>query len=450
LTKPNLRLFGHLKDALAHNWRLKARLNQLPPPGDWAGWLILSGRGWGKTFVGANFVLEEIAAKRARRIALIAPTSADCRDTMVEGVSGILACSGHDRPTYEPSKRRLSWANGAVATTFSAEEADRLRGPNHDLIWFDELAAFENPQAVWDMAMMGLRMGRRPRWVVTTTPKPIGLLKRLVVREGVDVVVTRGSTFENEANLAPGFLQEIRARYEGTRLGRQELNAEILEDVQGALWTREVLDRARYANAVPDLKRIVVAIDPSGTSGDDSGDAVGIVVAGIGLDGLGYVLADETIKASPAVWGATAVAAYRRFRADRIIGERNFGGAMIQHVIRTCDPNIPYRDVTASRGKIARAEPIAALYEQNRVRHAGAFNDLEDQLCAMTSEGFVGDGSPDRADALVWALTELMTQPVAPQAVFGVYGSAAPRAQTRSKFDGPCLIDGQQGFATSR
>ena len=448
---PNgIRLFAQLKEALSFNWRLKARPNQLPPPGDWAGWLILSGRGWGKTFVGANFVLEEIAAKRARRIALIAPTSADCRDTMVEGVSGILACSGHDRPTYEPSKRRLSWANGAVATTFSAEEADRLRGPNHDLIWFDELAAFENPQAVWDMAMMGLRMGRRPRWVVTTTPKPIGLLKKLAVRAGVDVVVTRGSTFENEANLAPGFMQEIRARYEGTRLGRQELNAEILEDVQGALWTREVLDRARYANAVPDLKRIVVAIDPSGTSGDDSGDAVGIVVAGIGLDGLGYVLADETIKASPAVWGATAVAAYRRFRADRIIGERNFGGAMIQHVIRTCDPNIPYRDVTASRGKIARTEPIAALYEQNRVRHAGAFNELEDQLCAMTSEGFVGDGSPDRADALVWALTELMTQPVAPQAVFGVYGSAAPRAQTQSKFDGPCLIDGQHGFATSR
>jgi phage terminase large subunit-like protein len=223
-----------------------------------------------------------------------------------------------------------------------------------------------------------------------------------------------------------------------------------LEDVQGALWTREMVEKARHEGAIPDLRRVVVAVDPSGTRGDDAGDSIGIVVAGLGSDGLGYVLSDETVKASPAVWGACAVAAYRKFRADRIIAERNFGGAMVEHVIRTCDPNIPYRDVTASRGKIARAEPIAALYEQNRVRHVGNFSALEDQLCAFTSNGYSGDGSPDRADALVWALTELMGQPATPVAAFSTYGSYAPPQQTKSKFDGPVTIDGNQGWAISR
>lgn len=211
-----------------------------------------------------------------------------------------------------------------------------------------------------------------------------------------------------------------------------------------------MLDRAHYAGAIPDLKRVVVAIDPSGTRGDDSGDSIGIVVAGVGVDGFGYVLADETVKASPAVWGGVAVAAYRKFKADRIIAERNFGGAMVEHVIRTCDPNIPYREVHASRGKIARAEPISSLYEQNRVRHVGNFTELEDQLALMTGNGYAGDGSPDRADALVWALAELMGQPVTPQAVFGVYGSYVAPATTRSSFDGPTLIDGNLGFATRR
>jgi phage terminase large subunit-like protein len=421
-------LAATLADALADGgWRAKARPSQLPPDGLWNGWLVLAGRGFGKTRTGAEFVKEEVEAGRARRVAMVAPTAADARDTMVEGESGILAISSDwCRPIYEPSKRKLTWPNGAVAHTFSSEESDRLRGPQFDLAYADELAAWNDPVATWDMLQFGLRLGKHPRWIATTTPRPLKLLKELLAREGKDVVVTRGSTFENEANLAKPFLEAIKTRYEGTRLGRQELNAEILDDVQGALWTRDMLERAHYKGQLPSLRRVVVAIDPSGTGGQhDGGDAVGIVVAGIGVDGLGYVLADRTIKASPGVWGAKAVAAYREFKADRIVAERNFGGAMVEHVIRTVDPNIPYREVTASRGKVQRAEPIAALYEQGRIRHAGSFPQLEDQLAAMTGDGYGGDGSPDRADALVWALTELMTKPVVATITWGTWGSDA-------------------------
>jgi phage terminase large subunit-like protein len=399
-----------LADTLADGgWRAKARPEQLPPRGNWNGWLVMAGRGFGKTRTGAEWVKELVEIKQASHIALIAPTAADCRDVMVEGPAGILAVSSPwERPQYEPSKRRLTWPNGAIATMFSSEEADRLRGPQHDAAWFDELAAMTNPSAVWDMASFGLRLGR-PRWLVTTTPRPIKLIQELLAREGQDVIVTRGSTFDNAANLAPAFLETIRSRYEGTRLGRQELFAELLLDVPGALWTRAMLDRSNGFSALPDMKRVVVAVDPSGTRGQgDGGDSVGIVVAGLGSDGYGYVLADRTCKLSPDGWGREAVKAYHEFKADRMIAERNFGGAMVEHVIRTIDRNVSYGEVTASRGKIVRAEPIAALYEQSRVRHAGSFVELEDQLAAMTSEGYVGVGSPDRADALVWALTDLL------------------------------------------
>jgi phage terminase large subunit-like protein len=445
-------LASRLADTLAvGGWRSRARPSQLPPLGDWAGWLVLAGRGFGKTWLGANFTNERAESGGARRIGLVGATAADVRDTMIEGESGVLATAPNwFRPEYEPSKRRLTWPNGATALLFSAEEPERLRGPQFDYVWCDELAAWTNVQSTWDQCMFCLRLGRRPRWLVTTTPKPLKILKSLTAREERDVRIVRGSTYENAANLAPGFLEEIKDRYEGTRLGRQELNAEILEDVQGALWTREMLDKARFTGAIPDLRRVVVAIDPSGTRGDDSGDSIGIVVAGAGVDGMGYVLSDETIKASPAVWGARAVAAYRRFRADRIIGESNFGGALVEHVVRTCDPAISYRAVHASRGKIARAEPIAALYEQGRVRHVGAFSELEDQLAAFSSTGYCGDGSPDRADALVWALTELMTMPVTPVAAFGRYGSYVP-PETKNRFDGP-ITSGtlSGGYARSR
>ena len=366
------------------------------------------------------------------RLALIAPTAADARDVMVEGDSGILSvCWANDRdhrgnligrPSYEPSKRRLTWANGAMATTYSADEPERLRGPQHDAGWCDELAAWNYAQDAWDMFMFGLRLGSDPRAMVTTTPKPIPLLRQIMGAE--TTVVTRGSTYANRANLAPSFLDKIVTRYEGTRLGRQELLGEILDDYAGALWTRDMIDAAKRDAKVPDMQRVVVAIDPSGTAGaDDEGDSIGIVVAGRGVDGLAYVLADRTCKLSPDGWGRRAVAAYREFKADRIVAERNFGGAMVQHVIRTVDKQAAYREVTASRGKVVRAEPIAALYEQGRVKHVAGMEALEDQMCAMTGEGFLGEGSPDRVDALVWALTDLMTKAETPTPIFATYGS---------------------------
>jgi phage terminase large subunit-like protein len=460
-------IYAELAGALSQNWRSRARPSQLPPLGDWRVWLVLAGRGAGKSWIASNLCNEWAATSAARHIGIICPTAADCRDVMVEGPSGILATApAWCRPTYESSKRRIVWPSGAVAHLYSSEEPERLRGPNLDALFCDELAAWNNAEQTWNMAQMCLRIGRHPRTVITTTPKPIKLLKNLIARDGQGVVVTRGSTYDNAANLAPGFLAEIRARYENTRLGRQELNAELLEDTPGALWTRDMIEKARYDGAIPDLVRVVVAVDPSGTRGaDDSGDSVGIMVAGIGRDGLGYVLADRTVKASPSVWGNVAVSAYREFKADRIIAEKNFGGAMVEHVIRTCDPNVPYRDVHASRGKIARAEPIAALYEQNRVRHCGSLTELEDQLAAMTGAGYLGDGSPDRADALVWCLTELMGSPATPMAQFGTYSAYAEpipgisgsyaRKDSKSRFDGPTTITGPDGstasgFATSR
>ncbi len=417
---------AHLADTLADGgWRAKARPEQLPPPGDWNGWLVMAGRGFGKTRTGAEWVRELAETGAAGRIALIGPTAGDVRDVMVEGPAGVQAVSSAwCRPKYEPSIRRLVWPNGAIATTFSAEEADRLRGPQHDAAWFDELAAMKDPSAVWDMAQFGLRIGIRPRWLATTTPRPIKLLRELLAREGRDVVVTRGSTMDNAANLAPAFLEAIKARYAGTRLGRQELYAELLEDVQGALWNRAMLDEARVS-AVPDMRRIVVGVDPSGTSGHDKGDEIGIVVAGVGVDGLGYILNDASLKASPEVWARRAVGAYHQYRADRLVAEKNYGGALVQHTIRTVDPNVSFKEVVASRGKAQRAEPVAALFEQKRVKLVGSFPELEDQLCAFTPAGYAGDGSPDRADAAVWALSELMVAPEPETQAFVLVGLGA-------------------------
>lgn len=377
--------------------------------------MILAGRGFGKTRTGAEWAREQLKAG-ASRLGLIAPTASDARDVMVEGESGLLAvCWAGDktyageplgRPQYEPSKRRLTWANGAIATLFSAEEPERLRGPQHDRLWCDELAAWKYLRETWDMAMFGLRLGDNPRTCITTTPKPLPLVREIA--KDRRTVITRGSTFDNAGNLAPTFLQAIKDKYEGTRLGRQELNAEILDDLPGALWQRDAIDKGRVRQA-PEMQRIVVAVDPSGTKGEsDEGDEIGIVVAGKGVDGRGYVLADRTCKLSPDGWGRRAVAAYTEFKADRIVAERNFGGAMVEHVIKTIDRNAAYKEVTASRGKVARAEPVAALYEQGRVSHVGSFSELEDQMCQIDASGFIGEGSPDRADALVWALTELM------------------------------------------
>lgn len=400
---------------LIHDWRFFARHNQIAPDGNWQTWLVLAGRGFGKTRTGAEWVREQIKQGKGR-IALIAPTASDARDVMVEGESGLLAvCWAGDksangdmlgRPSYEPSKRRVTWANGAVATLFSAEEPERLRGPQHEAMWCDELAAWKYLRETWDMAMFGLRLGNDPRTIITTTPKPLPLIKEIMKDQ--TTVVTKGSTFDNSGNLAPKFLKTIKDKYEGSRLGRQELEAEILDDLPGALWSRSEIDEHRVASA-PELQRVVVAIDPSGTKGaSDDGDSIGIVAAGLGVDGRAYVLADRTCKLSPAGWGKRAVQAYYEFEADRVVAERNFGGAMVQHVVSTTDSKVAYKEVTASRGKVARAEPVAALYEQGKVSHVGSLPDLEDQMCQIAPEGYVGEGSPDRADALVWAITELM------------------------------------------
>lgn len=384
-------------------WRQVARSNQIAPEGDWWLWLILAGRGFGKTRTGAEWVHENV--DRVGRWHFVAPTASDARDTMVEGESGLLATAPPGkRPIYEPSKRRLTWPNGSSGLLFSAEEPERLRGPQCEGFWADELAAWKYLRETWDQLMFGFRLGDHPRGVVTTTPKPVELIRELLKMPGV--VPTRGSTYENRSNLSPVFFEQIIARYEGTRLGRQELNAELLEDVEGALWTLRAIDVLRVREHPP-LRRVVVAIDPAVTSGADS-DETGIVVAGLGEDGHGYVIEDLSGRHSPDGWARMAVDAYRTQRADRIIGEANNGGDLVEVNIRTVDRHAPYRKVHASRGKRTRAEPVAALYEQGKIHHVGGFPELEDQMTQWVPG--TGMDSPDRMDALVWALTEIMLQ----------------------------------------
>ncbi len=381
-------------------WEAWARPEQLPPEGDWLTWLLLAGRGFGKSRTGAEWVRAQAQALPGSHGALVAPTAADARDVMVKT---LLACTPtQDGLAYEPSKRALVWANGSTATLYSAEEPDRLRGPQHHWAWCDEIAAWAYAEEVWDMLALTLRLGERPRSVVSTTPRPLGIVRRLVKESST--VVTRGATFDNAANLSPTFLEAVKRQYEGTRLGRQELYAEILDDVPGALWQRVALDALRVRQA-PGMRRVVVAIDPAVTHGEDS-DETGIVVAGLGDDGHAYVLADLTCKASPDGWARRAVHAYHEHAADRIVAERNQGGDMVEHTIRTVDKRVSYKSVVAKRGKYVRAEPVAALYEQGKVHHVGGFAAMEDQMCRYVPEEF--DGSPDRVDALVWALTELM------------------------------------------
>jgi phage terminase large subunit-like protein len=418
-----------LADALENSWPRVARPNQLPPSGDgWQVWLLLAGRGFGKTRTLAEWVCHQAASGQARRIALVAATAADARDVLVEGESGILAVAPPwFRPIYEASKRRLTWPNGAIATSFSAEEPERLRGPQHDAAVCDELGSWARPET-WDMLQFGLRLGRNPRCLVATTPRPTKLIRDLLAREGRDVVVTRGSTYENRANLAPGFFAQVIRKYEGTRLGRQELNAEILDDVPGALWSRERLEEARWPlhRSVPELTRIVVAIDPAASSGEEA-DETGIIVAGKDANGRGYVLADESGRYAPTDWAKRAIRLYRTHKADRIVAEANNGGDMVEATLRMVDPNVSYSAVQATRGKVVRAEPVAALYEQGRVHHVGAFPTLEDQMCGFTSDfdrktaGF----SLDHVDALVWAFTELLVETSSTMVIYEYYRQKA-------------------------
>lgn len=368
--------------------------------------MALAGRGWGKTRAGAEDVAWFGAQHAGARIGIIAPTFQDARDVCVEGHSGLLsilpkACVAN----WNRSLGELELWNGSRFKLFSATEPERLRGPQHHRVWGDELASWPEPEA-FDQALFGLRLGNNPQLVLTTTPKPTPLVRRIVKMPGA--VLTRGTTFDNAENLPEGTLAHLRERYEGTRIGRQELYAELLEDVQGALWTAELIEGQRM-RAVPEMSRVVVGVDPSGTKGDGEGDDIGIVVAGKGKGSPEryYVLQDASCQLSPDGWARRVATTYDRWAANRVVVERNFGGAMVEAVLRTAAKNLPIKMVTASRGKVVRAEPIAALYEQQKVFHCGAFDAMEDQMCGMTAAGYVGDGSPDRVDALVWALTEL-------------------------------------------
>lgn len=408
--------------ALLYDWPFWARPKQLPPFGSWRVWLLLAGRGFGKTRTGAELVRARVASRSARRLALVAPTAADARGVMVEGESGILAISPRwDRPQYEPSKRRLTWPNGAIATFYSAEEPERLRGPQHDAAWCDELASWRYPEA-WDMLMFGLRLGDDPRVVVTTTPRPTKLLRALI--EDPAVSITRGTTYENRPNLAPEFLDQIIRKYEGTQLGRQEIEAELLDDMPGTLWSRGVIEATRGRTA-PALARIVVAVDPAATSGAEA-DETGIIVAGKDFDGHGWVLADLSGHYRPMEWARAVVAAFHVHHADRVVAEVNNGGEMVELTLRVIEPDLPFTAVRASRGKVTRAEPVAALYQQGRVHHQGVFSQLEDQMCSIDSGRADGPSlranfSPDRVDALVWAITDLLLIPMADHGIYEIY-----------------------------
>lgn len=386
-------------------WGFWRRDNQLPPTEDWRVWLVMAGRGFGKTRMGAEWVSEVAIANPGARIALIGATLTEARSVMVEGESGLMNLTGNERLTWEPSLRKLTWPNGSVATLYSAAEPESLRGPQHDFAWADEIAKWPMGIATWDNLMLGLRLGERPRAMATTTPRPVPLVRRLLKEAGV--METGGSTHDNVQHLPPEFIDGVNALYAGTRWGRQELDGELIEDVEGALWSRDLLEQRRVL-AAPELKRIVVGVDPPISA---HGDACGIVAVGLGVDGKAYVLCDHTVSgASPEGWARAVSGAVEAWGADRVVAEDNQGGNMVESTLRAADLAMPVKRVHASRGKSARAEPVAALYEAARAYHVEAFPDLEDQMCGLVvGGGYEGPGrSPDRADALVWAMTELM------------------------------------------
>jgi phage terminase large subunit-like protein len=398
-----------VEQGILWDWDGFARPNQLPPEGQWLTWLVLAGRGFGKTRCGAEWVRAEVTAKRAKRFALIAETQKDLEEVMCFGESGIASVfPPHQKPKITKKPIRVEFHTGAVAYGYNATEPDQLRGPQFDRAWCDELAKWRYARETWDQLQFGLRLGDSPRQIITTTPRPIPILKEILA--AATTVVSRGVTLDNRVNLAPSFIKSITDKYAGTRLGRQELSAEILDDVPDALWTRSALDRdRRKPKEIPPLKRIVIAIDPAAKKNEtpEEGAATGIIVAGVGEDNRGYILDDATCRESPNGWARMAVACYDRYSGDCIVGEINNGGDMVAATVRAVRPTVPFREVHASKGKWTRAEPIAALYEQGRISHVGTFASLEDEMVNFGPNGMVGDASPDRVDALVWALTEL-------------------------------------------
>ena len=393
---------------LLTDWSWWRRADQCPPAGDWHVWMLLAGRGFGKTRTGAEWVRNYAEAHPGARIALVAASLHEARQVMVEGESGVLAIAPDAaRPEYQSSLRRLSWANGTVATLYSAAEPDSLRGPEHSAAWCDEIAKWPQGEAAWDNLMLTMRIGDNPRVVATTTPRGVPLVRRLMTEKGVET--TGGSTRNNRHNLSPQWLATMDAIYAGTRLGRQELDGELLEDIEGALWTRALVERCRIAeDAIGKPVRVVIGVDPPATS---RGDACGIVVAALLRDGRLAVVEDASVETPlPGVWAQAVAAAAARWGADRIVAESNMGGEMVTATLRQADVTLPVVAVHASVGKARRAEPVALAYERGQVVHAGAFSALEDQLCGLqVGGGYAGPGrSPDRADACVWALAALL------------------------------------------
>ena len=405
-------------EQLLYDWRLSARPAQLIPGSpdaeiardDWRYWLVQAGRGFGKTRTGSETTRAWAEDPKAR-ILMVASVAADVREVMIEGPSGLMSCYPPGaRPEYNPSRHLVTFPSGAIGITRSADEPERLRGPQFTKFWADELCAWRFAQEAWDQIMFGFRLPTPDlRGIITTTPKPIPVIKKLIAHPGT--VVTRGSSYDNRANLSASFFEDVIAPYEGTRLGRQEIHAELLEDTPGALWTRRLIDATRIL--ARDIRwdllvRIVVAVDPAVTSGEHSAET-GIVVAALAQSGHVVIIDDLSVRGTPLEWAKVAVAAYYSRGADRIVGEVNNGGDLVEGNIRGVAPDVAFRAVRASRGKMVRAEPVAALYEQGRVHHAGNLGTLEDQMCTWVP----GDKSPDRMDALVWAVTELVIQPEA-------------------------------------
>lgn len=405
-------------DEFKYDFANFAHAGQLPPETDWRIWLVMAGRGFGKTRAGSEWVRQVAEADGRAKIALVAANLGEARSVMIEGESGILARCAPDRmPVFEPSLRRLRFPNGAEATLYSAGEPEGLRGPQHSHSWCDEIGKWSNSHGramrAWDNLLLGLRLGEDQKILATTTPRAVPLVHRLSEGKAAkDVVVTHGKTHENAGNLPDKFLEAVEREFAGTQLARQELDGELLADIEGALWTRATLEACRErGSADVNHARIVIGVDPPASA---SGDACGIVVVALGHDGIARVLADASIeKPSPEGWARRVAETWRSWSADRIVAEANQGGAMVASVLRAAEIALPVRLVHASRGKVARAEPVAALYEAGRVRHCGTFGKLEDELCGLLAGGgYEGPGrSPDRADALVWALTELMLKP---------------------------------------
>ena len=404
-------------EELRYTWKFWARPQQIAPEGAWNTWFINAGRGFGKTRAGVEWVREKIKEGH-KRVAVIAATNGDLEKVVVRGESGFLNCCWSGDKTYSgthlglpdwsPTKRVLTWDNGASVTLFSAEEPDRLRGPQFSAMWVDELASWYKDRETWDMAQFGLRLGKHPQVCVTTTPRPTKLVRDIM--KNPKTIVTYGSTFDNSANLAATYIQAVKDQYEGTRLGRQELYAEIMDEASGALWTRDLLSKCEVEGVddpvafAKTLARVVISVDPAVTSNAES-DMTGLVVAGIDLNGCSYILEDATDRYTPEGWATRAIGLYHQYEADKIVAERNQGGEMVRSTLHTVDETVPVKLVHASRGKFARAEPVSSLYERGKVKHLKGLDALEDQLVQWEPLGSIG--SPDRLDAMVWAVTEL-------------------------------------------